>query len=132
VASIYPDLLNLLPELALQFQLTESESPQMGPTNLVISGKHYFTNSTTPFFNLDTLAQGLGEAPCAKNATSPAPSDAPTGLQGEPAVAWLKLVTRAGATGDLREVYRVETAGGSAPATCSGQPATFEVQYAAQ
>jgi hypothetical protein len=132
VASIYPDLLNLLPDLALQFQLPDGESPQIGPTGLIVSGKHYFTNAVTPFFNLDTPAQSLGEAPCSKNASSTAPVNAPSGLQGEPATSWLKLVTKTGATGNLREVYRVETAGGSAPATCSGMPAAFEVQYAAQ
>ncbi|KLU91477.1 malate dehydrogenase [Magnaporthiopsis poae ATCC 64411] len=36
------------------------------------------------------------------------------------------------ATGELQEVYRVRTAGGSAPATCKDMPATFEVQYTAQ
>ncbi|KAH9909862.1 hypothetical protein F4778DRAFT_21684 [Xylariomycetidae sp. FL2044] len=131
VASTYPDLLQLLPKLALQFTLTAEES-RMGPTNLIISGQHFFTNSTTPFFNLDTERLQIGEAPCQKNATSAAPTGAPRGLGGEAAVPWLQLTTRLGATGNLQEVYRVETAGGSAPATCEGMPAAFEVQYAAQ
>lgn len=45
---------------------------------------------------------------------------------------WLKLTARSGATGNLEEVYRVNTAGGNPPATCAGMPATFEVQYAAE
>jgi hypothetical protein len=116
----------------MQFNLTDPELPRMPPSNLAISGKHWFTNLTTPFFDLDTPAQQLGTAPCAKNASQAAPADAPKGQKGEPAVPWLKLTTRSGATGDLQEVYRVETAGGSAPASCQGMPATFEVQYAAQ
>jgi hypothetical protein len=104
----------------------------MAPSNLVVSGVHYFTTATTPFFNLDTAAAQLGQAQCAKNASVNAPADAPKGQGGEAAVAWLKLMTKSGATGDLQEVYRLETAGGSAPATCAGMPATFEVQYSAQ
>jgi hypothetical protein len=125
----------MLPKVALQFNLTtagEDKIRTMVPGNMAISGEHYFTNPTTPFFDLDQGSVPLGKAPCAKNNTSPAPADAPKGQQGEAAVAWLKLLTRVGATGDLQEVYRVETAGGSAPATCKGMAAAFEVQYSAQ
>ncbi|KAI1342233.1 hypothetical protein F5Y15DRAFT_413498 [Xylariaceae sp. FL0016] len=133
VAASYPDLLHMLPKLALQFNLTAEEDAHMGPTNLAISGKHYFHNTTTPFFNLDVNPQiQAGEAECAKQGAEDAPADAPTGQQGEKAVAWLRLLTNTGATGDLQEVYRVQTAGGSPPATCEGMPATFEVQYAAE
>ncbi|KAI1654872.1 hypothetical protein F4813DRAFT_190713 [Daldinia decipiens] len=132
VASTYPDLLNLLPKLALQFNLTAQEDARMGPTNLIISGKHFFTNNTTPFFNLDTTQNQIGEASCSKDSQTNAPADAPKGQQGEKAVPWLRLKTQSGSTGNLQEVYRIETAGGSAPATCQGQPAAFEVQYAAQ
>jgi hypothetical protein len=104
----------------------------MAPSNLVVSGVHYFTGLTTPFFNLDTASAKLGQAPTAKNASTNAPANAPKGQHGEAAVTWLKLLTTAGATGDLQEVYRLETAGGSAPATCAGMPAAFEVQYSAQ
>ncbi|KAI5867163.1 hypothetical protein GGS23DRAFT_164020 [Durotheca rogersii] len=132
VASTYPDLLNMLPKLAMQFNLTTREGSPMGPTNLIVSGTHFFTNNTTPFFNLDTEQYKIGEAGCAKDSQTPAPSDAPVGQLGEPAVPWLRLKTREGATGNLQEVYRLETVGGSAPATCEGMPATFERQYAAQ
>lgn len=76
----------------------------------------------------------LGFAPCGKNASVPAPSGAPLGQNnvGLGAVAWLKLLTKSTATGDLQEVYRINTAGGSPPATCAGMPAAFEVQYAAE
>lgn len=142
VASSYPDLLHQLPKLALHFNLSSTEQLQLGsgsdweqklgPTNLGISGHHFFTNATTPFFTLDTSRAALGTIPCNKTGTTDAPGTAPTGQQGEGAVAWLKLQARSGATGNLQEVYRVETAGGSAPKSCSSLPAAFEIQYAAE
>ncbi|KAI1853545.1 hypothetical protein JX266_001529 [Neoarthrinium moseri] len=131
VVSSYPDLANMITKMALRFSLTDEEA-RLGPSNLAISGMHYFTNTTTPFFNLDRPNLQLGEAPSAKLNGTSAPADAAKGPNGEAAVPWLKLKTRDGATGDLQEIYRVETAGGSAPATCAGMPATFEVQYSAQ
>lgn len=143
IAATYPDLLAMLPRVALAFNLSASSAYQsnlvpastgdrLAPGNYMISGHHYFQNSTTPFFNLDTTTWQLGEAPCAKNATVNAPTGAAVGQQGEAAVAWLRLVAREGATGRIQEVYRVETAGGSPPATCTGMSAAFEVQYSAQ
>lgn len=86
-----------------------------------------------PFFNLDVSPQWqLGELPCSKAGAMPAPGSAAKGLGGELAVPWLKLTAKDGATGGLQEVYRVETVGGSAPATCSGMPASFEVEYATE
>jgi hypothetical protein len=80
-----------------------------------------------------TLAN-VGFAPCAKNNSVPAPAGASVGQNGVGlgAVPWLKLTTREGATGGLEEVYRVNTAGGVAPATCGSIQGTFEVQYAAE
>lgn len=145
IAATYPDLLNMLPRVTLAFNLTTSESgayadnlvpastdQRLAPGNYMISGHHYFLTTTTPFFNLDTTNGNLGEVPAAKNATASAPEDAPTGQNGEKAVAWLKLHAKEGATGRIQEVYRVETAGGSQPATCTGMAAEFEVQYSAQ
>jgi hypothetical protein len=142
VASTYPNLLHAIPKLALQFDVDQGVSAdtlnnlisnsRLGPTNLDVSGKHFFTNATTPFFNLDTNRQQIGEAPCSKSNATNAPADAPKGRQGEAAVPWLRLTTNPGATGGIHEVYRVKTAGGSAPATCKGQPASFQVQYAAE
>jgi hypothetical protein len=134
VASTYPDLLAQLPNVALQFNLTSPDQASLSPSNLAISGHHYFSNSTTPAFNLDTTAMQLGIAPCAKNNSVAAPADASVGQDytGFGAVPWLKLITRDGATGNLEEVYRLNTAGGNPPATCAGMPTTFEVQYAAE
>ncbi|KAK8110921.1 uncharacterized protein PG998_007378 [Apiospora kogelbergensis] len=106
---------------------------KMGPIDYVLSGHHFFTDVTTPFFTLDTTPDSqYGTIPCAKLNQTAAPADAPKGQQGESAVAWLKLRSKDGATGDLQEVYRVGTAGGSSPATCQGMPASFEVQYSAE
>ncbi|KAK8058696.1 hypothetical protein PG994_009144 [Apiospora phragmitis] len=117
IAASYPDVLQL----------------KMGPIDYVLSGHHFFTDVTTPYFNLDTTpGSQFGTIPCAKLNQTAAPADAPKGQKGEGAVAWLKLRSKDGATGDLQEVYRVGTAGGSSPATCEGMPATFEVQYSAE
>ena len=51
--------------------------------------------------------------------------------QGFGAVDWLQLKAKSGST-ELMEAYRVFTAGGKAPSTCEGQPATFEMQYSAE
>lgn len=143
IAATYPDLLAMLPRAALAFNLSASDAytsnlvpastdSRMAPGNYMISGHHFFPTTTTPFFDLDTDNWQLGAAPCSKNATQPAPATAAVGQGGEKAVAWLKLMTVAGATGQLQEVYRVETAGGSPPASCAGMSAAFEVQYSAQ
>ncbi|KAI3400218.1 hypothetical protein diail_4103 [Diaporthe ilicicola] len=145
IAATYPDLLNMLPRVSLAFNLTasptgaypknllpSSTNTRLAPGNYVISGHHFFTNATTPFFTLDTDTLKLGTIPCSKNAAVNAPDGSPTGQTGDKAVPWLKLTAREGATGRLQEVYRIETAGGSAPSTCSGMPASFEVEYSAQ
>ena len=168
VAASYPDVLHVLPGLALHFDLTDvlpggidaaiaatdaasvsdseaedddhdhdddegaGPSQRIGPTNLDVSGLHFFTDDGTPFFNLDTTRQTLGSIPCTKTEGTDAPTDAPRGLQDEGAVPWLRLQAVEGATGGLQEVYRVETAGGSPPASCQGMPDAFQVQYAAE
>ncbi|KAK4241117.1 protein CASP [Achaetomium macrosporum] len=128
------DLATTLALASMHFQVSQSEATQkLAPSNLAVSGRHFFTGDGTPFFNLDvSAAWKLGEIPCAKNGSMPAPADAPKGLTGETAVPWLKLNAKQGATGGLQEVYRVQTVGGSAPATCEGMPASFEVQYATE
>ncbi|KAK1833353.1 hypothetical protein QBC39DRAFT_50161 [Podospora conica] len=139
LVATYPDLGHSLGKAALAFNLTNSDihqaqlSQKLAPSNLIISGIHFFPKGDTPYFNmnLEPLAH-VGEIPAAKDAALPAPPDAPTGQHGEAAVAWLKLKARAGATEGLREVFRVETVGGSAPASCKGMPPKFAVQYSTQ
>ncbi|KAH8815841.1 hypothetical protein F5884DRAFT_773843 [Xylogone sp. PMI_703] len=134
VASTYSDILAMVPRVALEFNLTSTTQKELVPSNLQISGHHYFTSTTTPFFNLNTPGQDLGDIPCAKNNTASPPANAAVGQNnvGFGAVAWLKLVAKDGATGGLQEVYRINTAGGNPPPTCAGMPSTFEVPYSAE
>ncbi|MCJ1256191.1 hypothetical protein MMC24_004011 [Lignoscripta atroalba] len=101
--------------------------------NLVLSGYHYFSSGTTPVFNLNSPNGQLGVTSAKKVTSSPAPSTADRGQYGT--VPWLKLdldSTRAGSMGPVKEIYRINTAGGSPPATCAGQPASFQIDYAAE
>lgn len=134
IAATYPDLLDVLPNVALQFNLTSPDQSILSPSYLSISGHHFFANTTTPDFNLNTTTMDLGFATCSKNNTVTAPAGSPLGQGGvgNGSVAWLKLLTHTGTTGNLQEIYRVNTAGGSPPTTCAGMPAAFEVQYASQ
>ena len=128
VAATYPDVVERIPSMAVHFNLTDGD--HLGPTVLPESGKHYF-KETSPFFDLTLSGTDYGVAPCAKNGTANAPSTAGVGQLGEQAVTWLRLTTTEGATENIQQVFRVNTAGGSAPATCKGMPAKFEVQYSA-
>lgn len=131
IASLSPDLLQKVPNMAVNFDYDAATAGPLGPMMLPVSGHHFFVDSTTPFFNLDTPTLDVGTIPCAKNNSAPAPSTAAAGPQGEGAVAWLKLTAKDGVTGSIKEVYRVNTAGGNPPASCQGQPANIEVQYSA-
>ncbi|KAF4982023.1 hypothetical protein FZEAL_2273 [Fusarium zealandicum] len=127
VAAQYPDLLELIPGMAVHFPLTDDN--KLGAASLPVSGHHYFTAAGVPFFDIRTPEHDIGEAPCAKNSSAPAPSTAAVGQLGESAVAWLKLTTVEGATHKMKEVYRLTTAGGSPPATCKGMGSDFQVEY---
>lgn len=93
-------------------------------------GKHYFDAAGTPVFDLGSV----GLLNCKKLAGVPAPSDAVAGpFNGAQtgAVDWLYLGDKGGSNG-VKEVYRVETAGGKPPATCDGQAATIQMPYSTQ
>ena len=138
IASAYPDLLDVLTAVSLQFDVetlddSDARMKLMGPTNMLYSGQHLFTSDGVPYFNLNEgRLDNMGEAYCAKLNDTPAPPEATAGHTGEPAVAWLKLKTVADSTEDIQEVYRIGTAGGSPPATCADSPEDFIVEYAAQ
>lgn len=123
-----------MPNVALQFNLTDPNQAMLNPMGLEISGHHLFLDLKTPFFTLDTTAMQLGQAACAKNGSFTAPAGSPKGQGGEGygSVLWLQLLTKSGATGNLMEVYRVNTAGGNPPPNCSNMPAAFQVQYASE
>ncbi|KAG5947806.1 hypothetical protein E4U53_006376 [Claviceps sorghi] len=130
MAALYPDLLSRIPAMAVHFKLQDAQE-KLGPTVLPRSGLHYFTDDSTPHFDLDTPREAIGQVVCAKNSSSNAPATAAVGQLGEKAVSWLRLTTKSGTTGDIKHVYRVDTAGGSPPATCKDMPSNFQVEYAA-
>ncbi|KAG5981152.1 hypothetical protein E4U55_003239 [Claviceps digitariae] len=131
LAALYPDILSRIPAMAVHFKLRDAEEKKLGPTGLLQSGLHYFTDASTPHFDLDTPREAIGQVACAKNSSSNAPATAAVGQLGEKAVSWLRLTTKSGTTGDIKHVYRVDTAGGSPPATCEDMPSDFQVEYAA-
>jgi hypothetical protein len=99
-------------------------------------GHHFFqkvdrlAGANTPIFALDTLA--TVDYPLLQvnvKTSTPATADSVEG-----SVPWLRLQDTMGLSkGQIDTVYRVETAGGSAPTTCQGRLNTkFEVMYAAQ
>jgi hypothetical protein len=67
-------------------------------------------------------------------ASSDAPADAVEDLDGNGygAVPWLYLETTNATVGSIRGIYRLNTAGGNLPTTCSGMPDTFDMDYAAE
>ncbi|KAI4265758.1 MAG: hypothetical protein LQ337_008942 [Flavoplaca oasis] len=95
-----------------------------------ILGKHIFDSTGVPVFDIGAKGVFKGK----KTAGIAAPNAAcrgPNG-RGEGAVDWLALAEAPGSVG-LKECYRVETAGGKAPASCGGGAArNIEVQYATQ
>jgi hypothetical protein len=95
-----------------------------------IIGSHYFQADGTPTFDLITVREILFAK---KVADIKAPASANKGLGGYGAVDWLALGDKSESVG-LRQVYRVVTAGGSAPATCTegGANTIISVQYAAE
>jgi len=103
------------------------------PTNDIagqlLSGHHLFTAAGSPFFTLDTDAHKFGEILSKKNASSNPPDGSAPGPNGQGSVQWLKLTA---ISGDFKEVYRLNTAGGQPPKTCDGISGDFSVQYAAE
>jgi Protein of unknown function (DUF3455) len=91
------------------------------------SGSHDFINSTTPRFD-------LYDSPvisATKVASQPAPTMA-TNDQNGPAIDWLKLARkRIERRGVVEEIYRVNTAGGRAPANCT-QAGELTIDYVAE
>ncbi|KAI1609220.1 ureidoglycolate dehydrogenase [Exophiala viscosa] len=134
VASDYPDLLTLLPNLALQYPLPSATDAPLEPSDLTLSTHHFFSNTTTPVFAFDApTSPDLGRVFAQKINQTDAPVNAVAGVNGtgSGAVPWLYLTSRSDTVGDIKTVYRVATAGGNPPKTCSGQPEAFSVQYSA-
>ena len=135
IAGNYPDILAILPPVALQFPLPPEPTGNLQPPNIDLTGHHYFATNTTPVFNLDANPDNeLGIAVSKKIANSTAPATADKGVNGlgDGAVAWLYLQTTNASTGGITDVYRINTAGGNPPKTCESSPAVFSVQYSAE
>lgn len=101
-----------------------------------VLGHHFFQKvegTNTPVFAFDQLDAPYPMAQVLKVDAHDAPTSSCPGLANEGTVPWLYLKdTRSVSQGGIDTVYRIETAGGKAPATCKGQKANFEVAYAAQ
>ena len=127
----------MLPALALEFPIPPQPSGALAPSDIDLSGHHYFATTTTPVFDLNVSpdpAERIGNFVGRKVANSTAPANAvkgPNGV-GNGAVAWLYLSTTNATQGNVKAVYRINTAGGSPPKTCENSSAAFSVQYAAE
>lgn len=139
-----PSLLYDTPAIALQYDIPTATSA-LEAYSVLLSGHHYFTNGSTPFFNLDTADHNWGVVAAQKEASVSAPSSdsgaaaavnkklTEDGVDGAEngSCAWLQLAARDEPGLAWKEVYRLNTAGGNAPDTCEGIDGDFEVQYAA-
>lgn len=148
---------NQLTQVAINNDIPKNEKLPLAPfgPTATLTGHHYFTDSTTATFNLDTDKDQLGIALSKKLNSAAAPKDPanPTslngpGLDGETynatAVAWLKLMVESPLKyptlvvgenrGGIAEVYRINTVGGNPPADCSAFPegANFTMPYSAE
>jgi hypothetical protein len=102
-----------------------------------IIGHHFFSqqNGTSiPVFALDQLAQSpYPAALVSRFDAADAPATSHSGLAREGAIPWLYLAdTTNSSQGGINTVYRVETAGGKPPSTCSNLSSSFQVKYTAQ
>src|SRR5438876_908776 len=108
----------MIPKSALQFKPNDDNEDAFVLENLGQSGQDFFLNNVTPFFTPNTDEMQPGQASCARDASVAAPAGAPSGQgsEGFGAVLWLQLLTKPGATGKLREVFLLNTAGEKPPA----------------
>lgn len=125
-----------LPPLVLSLGQTFDVTPDQFPAPVAMNkiGDHFFAPGGIPTFHIDA-ASPSAQIGLKKDADVPAPDGAFAGMSNEGAVAWLQLsdnqpdytsTVLAGGS-----VYRVETAGGTAPATCEGLEGDVTVPYAA-
>ena len=86
-------------------------------------GAHFFVDASTPDFDVDELGN--------TELTKANVSSAPPNSDGD--VPWLRLTAHtAGTTSSITEIYRLETSGGAAPATCGGTVGVLTVKYSAE
>jgi len=115
-------LVEQAPAIAYKYPIPADNSAFV---NMMQSAHHYFLDTTTPFFDFTTADHNYGTVAAKKFAASNAPNvtfDVP----------WLKLNAISNTGNSIKEIYRVNTVGGAAPATCAGQPSIIYVQYSAE
>lgn len=89
-----------------------------------VVGSHYFTDVTTPDF--DVIGLGNTQAKKAEEVLAPKPSAD---------VKWLRLEAQASSTSAVKQIYRLNTVGGLAPSNCDGRAegevitVAYEAQY---
>ncbi|KAL8715471.1 MAG: hypothetical protein Q9220_000805 [cf. Caloplaca sp. 1 TL-2023] len=117
---------------------TPGEGKQLFPAQAFVSGHHYFTDAA-PTFNLHTDTHNFGiQFGSVLNKVPVPDAQQQVGKDGSKAVPWLKLSSKDAEGGlekdmsSVKEIYRVNTAGGSPPKTCEEMPAKFQVEYAAE
>ncbi|KAL9013870.1 MAG: hypothetical protein Q9173_001447 [Seirophora scorigena] len=118
-------VLNLITEYLVSFDTATIENSKVPKL-----GRHIFDATGVPTFDLGK--KGFLRAKKAAGIAAPAKACKGANGRGYGAVDWLALTDAPGSVG-LKEVYRVQTAGGKAPASCGGRAARdITVQYAAQ
>jgi hypothetical protein len=133
VLQFYRNTLDFLPDIALQYSFNYSAGEMLAYDSPNLLGHHFFGNSTTAQFDLNTKEHSFGHINAMKIGSVNAPADAPLGQSGVTtgAVPWLLLQPESTSTGNITSIYRIVTAGGAAPANCTGKAETLSVQYAA-
>jgi hypothetical protein len=126
-----PSLLSAIPNIALALPTPQPGSPT---AYNAMSGHHFFSDKTTAYFDLDTLLGEYGRGGFKKVNATAAPKDAVKGQggQGYGSVPWLKLDGMGDEGCVAKEIYRINTAGGNPPESCTGQKEAFEVEYSAE
>ena len=150
LSCLAPRAMDKLTAAALS-RATPQGDAQLFPAQAVVSGQHYFTGPS-PTFNLHTNTHNYGIQFTALLSKVPVPEKMirpgqNVGSDGSKPVPWLKLSSTSslsdnapgvrqqalGSDGSpVKEVYRVNTAGGSPPKTCDGMQKNFQVEYAAE
>lgn len=95
----------------------------------MLAGHHFFGADDVPVFDL-----GNGYSLVTKLDSVDAPKNAVAGQDGEGdgACPWLLLGQKQNTTGNVKSVYRLNTAGGNPPATCEDVDGEITIDYAAQ